>query len=421
MTLQPEQNRPAPRRINGLSLILIATAVAGIVGYLIQILVPRSVEPALAAEFVTFWSALYLVISALSGVQQELSRATTPRAADRPAGAVSTARNFGAVVSLAVLAVAVVVGAIVLPLAIPGVDWTLAIPLAVGVASYVVVATVCGTLYGISYWTAIAWMIAVDGVLRLATVVVALLAHADLIGLAWAVVIPFPLTVVVVWLGIRRGVVGKSDVDVPLGSLNWNVLRTVIAGTATGVIVSGFPFLLRASSTAAETAAITSLLVVLSLTRAPLVIPVLALQSFLVVRFRDNAAKLWREFSVIVLGILGASLVLAALAWWIGPWVVELIFAGKYDVSGVTLALLVGSAGLTGILCVSGPAVLATGKHSAFTAGWIVAAAVTVACLFLPLDAQTRAVVALSVGPLAGFAVHTVSLVGSRSAVVSAD
>lgn len=89
---------------------------------------------------------------------------------------------------------------------------------------------------------------------------------------------------------------------------------------------------------------------------------------------------------------------------------------------GATCAGVVFTAGLTAGLCVSGPATLASGRHSAYVFGWAAAAALTVGILFLPLPLPlplplvARALLALAVGPLVGIAVHVVAMTrGAKS------
>lgn len=417
------------RKSSGLTLILIATAIAGAAGYGIQILVPAVVGPDAFVVFAAFWSALYLVISALSGVQQEFTRATQPGLAQPLPDAVSssapaprhTARNFGLLTSALVFVVVTATGFLWVPLVLPGKSFALAVPLAFGTASYVLVATLCGTLYGIKRFAALAWMTSVDSVLRLIAISIALLLGADIIGLAWAIAIPFPLTIVLVWGFIRRGLVGASHVDSGMRTLGWNSFRTVIAGAATGVIISGFPFLVTVTSVGSDKVQLATLVLAVTLTRAPLIIPILALQSYLVVRFRDAGVRFWRELSGIVVVVAALAAVLGVAAWPIGPWVLDVIFGGKYVIDGVTLGILVASAGLTAALCVSGPAVLALGRHSSFTAGWVTAAAVTVGMLLVPLALEPKALLALSLGPAAGFLVHVISLVRMRRTALRSE
>src|SRR5690606_4623747 len=157
---------------------------------------------------------------------------------------------------------------------------------AVGTASYVIVAVVGGTLYGLSMWRALAAMVMLDGLLRLAFVAVAAALLPEPVTLAWAVALPFPISMVVVWLAVRRRVVGRSRLDVGLRPLTRNVAHTVIAAVSTGVLVSGLPFVLKLTSPDERAAALGVAVLAITLVRAPLIVTAMSLQSYLIVRFR---------------------------------------------------------------------------------------------------------------------------------------
>ena len=394
------------KRPSGAVLILLATVLAGGSGYLLMPLVAADLGPAGYAAFAVFWSALYLIISALSGVQQEIARATQPRSAPTQERLRPIARNFALVVAAAVLVGTLGTAPLWVSAVFPQQGWSLVWPLAAGVSAYVIVAVVGGVLYGLRIWPFIAVMIAVDGVMRLALVAALLPFTSDLGFIAWAVAAPFVLTPLLVWPLLRRHVVNRSELDVTFRPLTWNVARTVIGSASTGVLVSGFPLLLAATSGNESASAIGALVLAITLTRAPIVIAVMSLQSYLVIHFRAQAAAVWPALLRILALIVAATLVLSALVYWLGSPALVLLVGPDYYLNGGVLALLVASAGLVGALCATGPAVLARSQHMIFTAGWVVAAAATIVLLLLPGPLETRAIVALAVGPALGLLVH---------------
>jgi hypothetical protein len=108
--------------------------------------------------------------------------------------------------------------------------WILLVfPFAVGAAFYIVVATLAGTLFGLSKWNFVALMVAIDGLLRLVLLVAALQFTKDVAVLAWCVILPFPLAILIVWPLARKSVIGKSFIDVNIKNLTWNISRTVLA------------------------------------------------------------------------------------------------------------------------------------------------------------------------------------------------
>jgi len=400
-----EQPKTVTSAKSGLSFILLATVLGGLAGYAVQAVVLSQLQPADYLKFSVFWSGLYLVISGLAGIQQEITRATRSGARRRQGGA-HTARTFGGLVSLAVLVGLIGTGSLWGPLVFAdGWSWSLVTALAIGASSYVVVAVFCGTMYGLQQWRTLAVMISLDAFLRLACIglVLSLSGSKDL--LPWAVVLPFPLTVLLVWVIVRKHTRGLSVLDVGLKPLAWNSVRTVSGSVATGVLISGFPLFLSLASRNDSAAEVGTMIAVVTLTRAPLVIPFLALQSYLIIFFRDHSGNLWRSLGFILAGIFSAAAAAAALAWWLGPGILAL-FGPEYVTDGSTAGLLVASAGFTAALCASGPAVLARGGHSAYSGGWLAAAAGVVVLLFLPVDLNTRSILALAVGPMIGLAIH---------------
>lgn len=397
----------------GATQIIGATAVAGVAGYLVTWLVYRVVGPAPYALFAIFWASLYLGVGALSGIQQEVTRATHPIEPGTRHGA-SRARAFGVAAALLVLVATLASAVLWVDAVFPSDGWSLVWPLAVGASAYVLVATLSGSLYGVSQWRSLALMISTDGVLRLALVGAILTTTNDIVALAWAVALPFPLAIMLLWPVIRRHFVGRSDIDVGYGRLTWNVARTVLAAVSTAVLVSAFPLLLGVTARGTDEALIGELIFTLTLTRAPLVVSVMALQSYFIVQFRQRVHH-WAGFLLRVMGVLAAGGVVLALAgWWLGPPVFELVSGAPVTLEGGIIAVMVASSALVGALSVSGSAVLGRGGHLAYSAGWLVAALATVVIMVLPVDdILLRVGIATVAAPVLGLAVHAGWLVGT--------
>lgn len=398
----------------GATLILAATAIAGGSGYIATALVGATSTAQDYAVFGVFWSALYLVIAALSGIQQEVTRATSRVEVDGIAAA--GARRFA---MLAALAAALVV-ALSSPLWVGAIDdgaggpWL--VPVIVGAAGYVVVAVVAGVLYGLELWVPIAAMSSVDGVLRLLLIGVAVLTGAGDVWLAWAVVAPFPLTPLLLWPFFRRRVVGRFSLDVRLPALAVNSIRAVGATIATGVMISGFPLVLALTASDEPAARLGAAVLAINLVRAPLVIVVLSLQSFFIVRFRALGPEARSLFRKLALLILAATVLLAAASGVVAPPLLDLIWP-QYEISTLLIVGLVVASGLLGVLCLSGPLVLASGRHSRFLAGWGVAALATVLLLLVPAPLEARVLISLLAPPLVGVAVHLVRSPRPRASV----
>ena len=413
------------RSFSSASYILGATAVSGLCGYLVTGIVAGVLGPADYAIFAVFWSALYLIVGGLTGIQQEITRGTHPLpTGDNPTG---RARTFAIGASGTVLVL--VLGSSVLwaPAVFPEHRVVTAIVLSLGTACYVFVSTISGILYGLSLWIFIALMVALDGVTRLVFVGLALLLQLGEIGLEAATVMPFLVVPLILWFWVRPRIVGRYRVDVAMGGLVWNAIRAIVASAATAVLVSGFPLLVGASARGTSSATVGAFLLAVTLTRAPLVVTFLALQSYFVVLFRGRGHQpgpFWRLMGLLAGGVAVVSVVFAALALWLGEAVFVAIFGPDYAVSGVTLALLVLTSGLVALLAISGSALLARGAHSWFAASWLVTAAATIIVVSGPGELIPRALAALAIGPSAGLVLQAIgNLLVERDArrLVSAD
>ena len=388
--------------------VLVATGVSGLCGFVSTSLVAGVIGSSRYAIFAVFWSMLYLLIGALSGIQQEVTRATFR--AQFSSTRVSRARGFAVVGAVLVFALVIGSATIWVGLVFPAEGWALVWPVAVGAASYVGVATFAGSLFGIGEWTTLAVMIATDGVMRLAALAIALMFTSDIPTLAWAVALPFPVTLLVIWPIFRRRLVGMSDLDVGYRKLTTNVAKTIAAATATAVIISGFPLVLGVTSSGTPTEQLSVLILAITLTRAPVVITAMSLQGYLIVRFRQDPASVWRTLWLGLAGVTALAAVLAVVGLIAGPGTLVAIFGEEYRIDGHVIAALIASSALVGALCISGPAELAAGRHGHYAAGWIVGAIGTIGMLLIPSDFTARVISALVVGPSLGLVVHLVDL-----------
>lgn len=395
---------------SGFRLIIAATAISGVTGLLITWLVPRYVGFAAYPPFAVFWAFLFLVVSALSGVQQEVTRATT-----------TTARRDADARGVVTLAIALSGGVATLVLgtspmwvhaAFPEAGWRLVWPLVVGAASYVVAAVFYGSLYGKRQWRTLFWLMVVEGLGRLGLVGLALALDQDIVVLAWAVALPIPLAIVAV-SGPLRGVLRDGiGLDVGVKTLAWNLSRTVVAAASMGVLVSGLPFVIGMVSRDEPAASVGLMISATTLTRSPLIVVAMALQSYVIVLFTSNPERFRAIFLKLVAVLMVAAVVLATLAYLVGPSVFVLLFPDEERPRDWVLAVLVASALLVGLLFVTASAALARSKHTAFVTGWVVAALLTVAILVTPLDFTTRVLLAVVVAPCGGLAIHVFALFG---------
>ncbi|WP_174843917.1 lipopolysaccharide biosynthesis protein [Cryobacterium sandaracinum] len=387
--------------------VLVATLVSGVSGYLVMWLVARALGAADYSVFGVFWSALFLIVGVLFGIQQETTRATAS-ALMRPEGAVrrSSLWMFAGGVALVVGVVVVLTGLWWAPRTLGTGNAALVVQVALGSAANAVVATLSGVLAGARLWRHLAAIIALDGVVRLLAVVVALGLGGDPAALAWAVIIPFPVALGLVFLVSPRPLIRFSASPLTYRRLISNSAQTMLAASATALIINGFPLVLAFFAAPDEKAELGALILAITITRAPVLVPLMALQSYLVTRFTGSPASPWpligRACGLIVLTM--AVLAVATFLW--GTAAFATIIGSDFALPTAALVPLVVSSGFIGALCVTGPALLAGGRHRSYAAGWVLASVVSIGMLFVPVGLDAKAALALSVGPVVGLAFH---------------
>lgn len=408
------------RRPRGLILILAATAAAGVSGYAIQILAPAMLEDADAyLTFSAFWSILFLLGSAVGGIQQEVARATSPAGPRTPHRSI---RRFTIASAVVVVALSAAVGLIVGSAALGPGHLPIVGALVIGLLGYVITAVATGLFYGLGALGFVAALITVDAALRGVAVVAGLLLGAPIDTVAYLVALPFGIAVLFVWQFARSRVVGRYTLDASDGVLARHSLSTVVAAASIGVMVTGMPLLFRVTLGDLPAVAVASLTLVVTLTRAPFIIPLMALQSYLVVGFRGSPKRARARVRAYLLIALAAGALAALIAIPVGPWVVEVISAGRYATDGFTSAMVVMSAILVGCMCITGPALLAEARHGAYASGWVIAAGGTIGSLLLiPVNPDVRALLALVGAPIAGLAVHGACLAVRRAGKPDAE
>ena len=199
-----------------------------------------------------------------------------------------------------------------------------------------------------------------------------------------------------------------------------NILWSFLSSAAAAMLMMGFPNVLKASGAAeSEPVVLGTLILAISITRSPIMIPLQAFQgvavsAFLKQRHRPVAAFIKPAAAVVAVGAVGAL-----AAYLVGPLLFRLIYppaagaesAYEAAASGLSLGALVFASALLALMTLSGNMALAVNQHRIYLAGWVVAAVVTLGLAFLlPAPLVPRAVVALAVGPVYGFVVHMVGV-----------
>lgn len=391
--------------LHGFTTLLLATVVAGIAGYIVTWLIYREIGPAQYAQFAIFWSALYLIIGGLSGIQQEVTRgSSTSRNNGRSTSPV--ARIFS-VIAAWLVTIVILATAPLWSIGVFGESWmNFSLPLALGAGSYVVVAVISGSLYGVSNWRLLALSISLDAIIRLALVWFSSLFMPELKYLTWAVVIPFFLVPLLILPLLFRALKKKVALDAGLRELSWNSARTVLAALATALIVSGYPLLLGLTTSNIEASLMGELIFVITITRAPLIVIFTSLQSFFVIRFKVPVWEMRKNLFLILAVVIGITALVSLVSGLVGVEAFQLITNRKMTVSSIFISLLVVSSGTIACLSVTGAALLSRSKHSYYLFGWVCAGVLTVVILLLPVSTIAKVELSLIAPPLLGLIVH---------------
>ena len=392
----------------------VATAVSALCGYAVLYLAARELDPAGFSVFGVFWGAFGLVTGAAFGLLQQSTREIR-LAAQSPPGATAPitrplrlAATVGVVAAVAVAATAILWA----PHVFVESRALSVILLAVGLACFCLHATLLGMLAGANRWSQYGALMVTDAGIRVLIAVATVAAGWGLVGFLWATV-GGALSWLLLLLAspTSRSVATLVARESPASFLR-GASHAVAAAGASAVLVMGFPVLLKATSgDLGATGGVVILAV--TLTRAPLLVPLTAMQGNLIAHFVDARTHRLRAVAqaVALLAAVGAAGI--ALAGIAGPWLLRTGFGEQYRASGPLLAWLTAGAVAIAVLTVTGAATVAAAQHRAYSVGWVGATVASALLLTLPLALETRTIVALVCGPLVGIAVHLAALARS--------
>ncbi|WP_231750937.1 hypothetical protein, partial [Mycobacterium sp. NAZ190054] len=282
--------------------------------------------------------------------------------------------------------------------------------LSAGLAGFCLHTTLLGALAGMNRWSEYGALMVADAVLRVAVAAATFALGWGLGGYLWATVAGAFAWMAMLLISPAARVAAR--LLTPGGTVTFlrGAGHSIAAAGASAVLVMGFPVLLKATSGELGAAGGVVILAV-TLTRAPLLVPLTAMQGNLIAHFVDQRAHRLRALiapSAIVTAVGTAGI---ALAGAFGPWLLRTGFGAQYQAGGALLAWLTAGAVAIALLTLTGAATVAAALHRAYAAGWVIATLASTLLLLLPLDLQVRTVVALLCGPLLGIAVHLGALV----------
>ncbi|OBA84622.1 hypothetical protein A9W99_01300 [Mycobacterium sp. 1164966.3] len=391
----------------------VATALTALCGYAVIYLAARDLAPGGFSVFGVFWGAFGLVTGAANGLLQETTREVRSTLyldalpdPDRP-------RAHPLRVAALVGAAAAVVIAGSSPLWSGRVfveqRWLSVALLSVGLAGFCVHATLLGMLAGTNRWTQYGALMVTDAVIRVSVAAATFLIGWALTGFLWATVAGAVAWLLMLVASPSTRAAAHLLTPGTTATFLRGAAHSITAAGASAILVMGFPVLLKLTSNELGAAGGVVILAV-TLTRAPLLVPLTAMQGNLIAHFVDERTHRIRALlaPAAIIGGIGAFGVLAAGV--VGPWVLRVAFGPQYLASSSLLAWLTAAAVAIAMLTLTGAAAVAAALHRAYSLGWVGATVASGLLLLLPLPLETRTVVGLLCGPLVGIGVHLLAL-----------
>lgn len=412
--MDEEPSRTDRRGRDGFAIIA-ASVASGLSGYGVLVSAARSLDSGAYATFLAFWGLMFFMYGLLGGIQSDVTRAAaTATAGDGPAASklpviVTTLLAVGGIAAFALMATSPLWHAALLDEH----GRVVALCAALGVVAFSGHVAVAGVLAGSGAWSSFSKLVAAEAVVRVALVGMVLAAGGGLVAvclvtaaasLTWLTFLPFSPAA-------RRSLHQRADRGLLGVLVGWG--HVVVAAASTAILVVGFPVLVRLTFGPTDYQSASGVLLVVILTRAPILVPLGALQNVAVAAFARSPASAPRLLGRIVGGVLVTGIVLSALASFLGPAVLHVLRPG-YEVARAIFGALTFSGALIGVLAMTGSYVLALDRHRWFAAGWTTAAALACGVLVgSPGGVAQRIATSLVVGPIGGCCVH---LAGARAA-----
>lgn len=391
-----------------------ATAITALCGYVLIYLAARDLTPGGFSVFGVFWGAFGLLTGAANGLLQETTREVRSMGYARD---VAVPPPEGRTHPLRVAALVGLGAGVVIAGSAPlwservfvEARWLSVALLSVGLAGFCLHATLLGMLAGTDQWSRYGALMVTDAVSRVAIACAAFAVGWGLTGYLWATVAGS-----VAWflmLLFSPATRATARLVTPCGTATFlrGAAHSITAASASAILVMGFPVLLKVTSSQLGAQGGVVILAV-TLTRAPLLVPLTAMQGNLIAHFVDERTERLRALMAPAALIAGIGAIGVAAAGLVGPWLLRVAFGPQYLASGALLAWLTGAAVAIAMLTLTGAAAVAAALHRAYSLGWVAATAASGLLLTLPLQLETRTVVALLCGPVVGIGVHLVAL-----------
>lgn len=434
----PAAAEPTPtagrRAAGGMRALTLATVFAAASGYLVMLVAGRALGPADYPLFATYWGAFFALGGVANGLMQEATRAVrsarvgptpdTVRLGHAPApdtrghapapGTGGRVRLLpaGLMLGLALAAVVAVSAPAWPALGLPTFSGVGVAVMAVGVLGFSLQAATAGALSGSERWGLYAVLLTVDAALRLVVAGLAWWAGDAGLGFALATVAGTLTWALMVSLSPATREALARALDVGRRRFWRNTASAMLASAGTAALVVGFPVFVTATVRETDPAPLVgAVILAITLTRAPLLVPLTSFQSAIIVYFVQRRELGPRALAAPLGLVTAVGLVGAGAAWLVGPWLIRVLFGAEFELPGAVLAALTAASVGTAALMVTGNAALAFDRHLLYNLGWWVAVlAALILLVSVPGPLDVRSAIALLAGPGIGVVVHVAGL-----------
>lgn len=409
--VEPVQGQGAVLSRRSSLMITGASLAAALAGYVVLAIASHSLTLGENALFVTFWSALFTTYGILTGVSLETARSVAAAAVAGAEGA--NYPRVGRIVLVVVVIVLGVGGVSALAWARPvfgAGHEALAAAVILSAMAYAAEGIVLGSLSGLQRWSAYSGVLSWEALCRVALVGIVSLFAAQIGPIAFAAAAASAAWVILLAVSpsVRASIRARIDAD--MGRFLRRSGTSALATGASAILLVGFPILTSITTEPAVYALSAPLMLAISLTRAPIMVPLTSFQTVIVSHFVRRPAGALRAFVRTFAVLVGVGLVGASLAWLVGPWLMATLFGPDYRLDGWILAAMTFASVGTALLTISGALCQAFSRHGPFLAGWFAALAASIGILMIGAPIETRVVGALVVAPYVGLVVHLTSL-----------
>ncbi|UVO14649.1 hypothetical protein NM962_10000 [Mycobacterium sp. SVM_VP21] len=389
-----------------------ATLLSALCGYAVLYLAARDLDPAGFSVFGVFWGAFGLVNGAANGLLQETTREVRfagGSAGERPSTPHTRPLRVAGLSGLVAAAVVAVSSPLWSGHVFVEARWLSVGLLCFGLANFAVHATLLGMLAGANRWTQYGALMVTDASVRVAVATATFVVGWGLVGFLWATVAGALAWLLLLAASPKARSAARLVTPVSTAGFLRGAAHSITAAGASAILVMGFPVLLQATYGELGAAGGVVILAV-TVTRAPLLVPLTAMQGNLIAHFVDQRGRRLRALRTPAAAVAALGAVGTVAAGLLGPWLLRAVFGADYRADGLLLAGLTTAATAIALLTLTGAATVAAALHRAYALGWVGATVASTLLLLLPLDLPTRTVVALLCGPLVGIAVHLAAL-----------